>query len=325
MLPRTYLPPAGYPSPKHVVWGIHCNTVNATTDERSTNQDQDQDQDSWQAFVWSTITINWINFGGPTFFLGEETLQLLRKTKPPEDVEPEELKLPFPAFALILPETERWPLLILSTLSENRPQLDPDKSAILKRMEISGNPSIHSVQDIYTSQKSHMPGPDYLAVMRGKPSGRWEGTWCAITEEKMGQNIQKHEEKIEEFYKDKPKKDIDSVSQIGFATNFLCWLKYCYLEKESIPELESPKIHKSRKSKKVFLKPLFLGERKEKASNNNISSPVTYSTQEQRPPETHWRKGHWHWVLYGRNKKLRKRDWFKPVLVNPPKNQKTTC
>jgi hypothetical protein len=33
-------------------------------------------------------------------------------------------------------------------------------------------------------------------------------------------------------------------------------------------------------------------------------------------PRVHWRMGHWHTVLHGKGRALRKLDWFEPVIVN---------
>lgn len=33
-------------------------------------------------------------------------------------------------------------------------------------------------------------------------------------------------------------------------------------------------------------------------------------------PRVHWRRGHWHNVVHGKGRALRKLDWFEPTLVN---------
>lgn len=41
-------------------------------------------------------------------------------------------------------------------------------------------------------------------------------------------------------------------------------------------------------------------------------------------PRVHWRRGHWHHVVHGKGRQLRKLNWFEPVLVNIEQEEKVS-
>lgn len=52
-----------------------------------------------------------------------------------------------------------------------------------------------------------------------------------------------------------------------------------------------------------------------KRESQKREQPATESKSQVR---SHWRRGHWHTVLFGKGRQERRVQWFRPVFVNPP-------
>jgi hypothetical protein len=325
--PRNILPPQGFPSPKHLAWGIHCNCVNLTGDvhRQSIPPGTPTAQSLWEAHMWTKMAALWINHGNPVFFLDKELTNLLERTDPPADLSPEDIELPFPAFGLILPDTQEFPLLLIGELDSHKVPLNSQAQKILADIPtVHGHPEQKSLLDFYSLRYKEPPDAhNHLTVFRGQTGpGKWQGSWCPLRSSTLQGLLKDYAASLEKFYGPLGIRDDQSLKNIRLVLNFLCWLKYEYTPKKrpnpkALWGENSPDPNPAM-AKRGFKRPIvFEDNRPETPPKKKRDGKTTTHAS----PEPHWRQGHWHTILFGEGKNQSEKRWFRPIWVSPEKDE----
>lgn len=306
LFPRRILPPQGYPSPKHFAWGLHCNLVNLGNQVR---EKPEEDQTLWECHVWRNAAAGFISHGCPAFFLDKELTEMLENTEPPEDIQPEDLELPYPCFGLILPETKKWPLLLIAEIHDKKEDGIPKKQEeILKGIPTPALGRKHLLDAYFPPMGKNPDTQTTLAVLRGKSTGLWAASWCPMQSKGIGEIVSDYKETLKAYYQPQGIEDPDSGEITAFTLNFLAYLRYEYEKKTE----EKPKTNweraREKPDKKGWIKPILIGERKQSENRTDANG-------EGKTPSTHWRRGHWHTVLHGPKKSERTKRWYRPTLI----------
>lgn len=273
--------------------------------------------------LWSSIVLGMLaRYGMPAFHLKEELGEkLLLTSRPPEDIF-FEIEWPLPALGFYIPKSvsqllnppndETLQFIGIGKLEDKNQILLPFEPLILNPKE---------VKIVYFSITSKKKEESFLyagAFSKDDPLKE-----DAIFEEyyiEDGKVIAKSDgvspETLEQI-KDFNLKILNLSLNLIAATLFLQPLKGETLKKEKV-FVELPKTPLKKKKEVIIKQPIFLGDFSEIESiSKTESTSSSESTLKKSSPRSHWRRGHWHTVLFGPKHSQRKLKWFSPVLVNP--------
>jgi hypothetical protein len=324
-MPNVVVPPQGYPSPKHLVWGAHDSIIysyGASHKGGKVSPEATADE-LWHYATSTEATSLWANHMGPVFFLDKNLAEMLSQTTPPQGVTWEELEVPFPTFGLILPETYKRPLLLVSCTKNEAPKWSPKNRELLEKIKLVyiGENVPLKLWDIYNPVKDEGPWPEgvehYLRILPGSTK---EFLLPSMTKTgRAGGDLNYILNDFAEYTGSDPD---SGLWNNRLVMNLLCWLKY-----EHAPETKGTKKWEETMAlpspepalaKRGFKTPVMLKDvEPEYPERIGGESKTDNESQTHASPVTHWRRGHWHSVLYGPGKTMIRRQWFRPTLVNP--------
>lgn len=313
LAPRRYQVPNGYMSPEHLAWLMHCTLTCTATEAAQPDPRLDV---LWHRYVAVSSAALWMQYEAPVFFFDQATTDALLETDPPADLTFAELRLPYPAFGLVLPLAagNAFPLMLISYVPGNNlpsPPAEAFQMLAAKPATLPGTPSVKSFSDFYAKAEVSPQFRAHLCVMWHAPGGYASECWVPCEDLSLAEGLRQFEERVIECHgRDLHgnARDSHSAPAMRFVLNFLCWLRYCHpSEGGAIARVAAPAgVHK--KTKEIFYRPIMLGD----PSATRTPSPQGGT---HRSPITHWRRGHWHTVRYGKDSLLRRRQWFRPALV----------
>lgn len=317
--PRRICCPLGYVDPKYyglIAWGAAWGArMGPETANKSNN----------------LVAINhFLNLSCPTYFIAPQFCAAINATNPPEDLTIEDMHFPMESMLLVLPlefiqATYKWmiPFICVGRLPAgdhpihpavaDTSHLQPGSVGCAGRM-LSVHAPFFPEDGMGISYGAWYPLKMSIREITNPEDDRFsddlglqKNFYAERFSPEMAERLFKHDapQPTKEEDKELPKKLTLLALKIVLAMT-------------ARPQLISTGVQTRKELTKkgevvrdALWSPNFIGKDYRIQRQSGESLGGTHAS-----PRVHWRRGHWHNVVHGKGRALRKLDWFEPVLVN---------
>lgn len=264
----------------------------------------------------------------PTYFVDRNFLAACDATSPPKDMTFEDVKFPMPAMLLAFPvdyiqQRFGWPLPFCAIAKLETGDIDTH-AKLLKFTGSDLEISIQSAMCVFHSPLYVLDGNpvDYVSRYPAKHKLCETETDKSHFEDPaaMEKVIYNHKSPMlgdALIHRDVPMPTVDEEVKLLNEITILSTKVLLAMTARSGFTTTGTQSRKASFKNGVQIKealwhPNIIGHGYKFSTANNGDSGHHAS------PKMHWRRGHFHTVLYGKGRSQRRNDWFEPVLVNPP-------
>jgi len=322
--PRRIVPPAGYLNPKYYAIALRGGLEVATSSEMR----------MLPHLCAMLNSFKHLELGVPTFFVHPEFAQAVAQTKPPEDFKISEIKCPLDAMLFVLPTEFSLkyfgffvPFISVVRAAKGTypdcvklPPLDGTRSPLNPLINEADRLIIcfNVVTDTVAPMDYHVVFNMEQNIGSMKTFRFYDATYWEA--DQFGVDINRPNPQLPS-----PEQDAEFHNRVNlFALNLMLTLvtRPRLVKQGQMTRKASVKHNRSRDA---LWSPNTIGWDYQAARHNGAAAGGTHAS-----PRLHWRMGHWHTVLSGPridketkqpldvNGRIRKLEWFEPVLVNAP-------
>ena len=316
--PRRIACPNGYVDPKYyalVAWaGAAGIRLGPSTHTKAT----------------ALATINqFLNLDCPTYFIAPEFAMAINATKPPEDVTIAELHFPMESMLFVLPmefiqATYKWMIPFISVARLPKGTHVPNPHVI--RVGQIGESEIGCEGAMFAVHCPFFPA-DGMGISYGGwyPADFSIGKIADTSNDRFQDDLSIQKAWYSQFDPDFANKIFHHDSPIptgdedkGIPNKFTMLALKIIMAMVARPQFVTNGSQTRKEIRKqgqvirdALWSPHFVGKDYRIRRERGESLGGTHAS-----PKVHWRMGHWHTVLHGKGRALRRLDWFEPVLVN---------
>jgi hypothetical protein len=323
--PRRIVCPHGYIDPKYYALVCWAACAGVKLGPETNNK------------VHNVNAVNqFMNLDCPTYFVAPEFAMAINATKPPDDMRIQDIHFPMNSMLLVFPlefiqATYKWmiPFVLVSHLPKGVSKVNPAVAfhTGLREGSMGCEAEMFSIHCPFfpedgmgISYGAWYPADFSIAEVAGHSILNWNDD-MAIQKDW----VQRHRPEMMNMFDHKspvPTGDEDKSIPNKFT---LLSLKII-LALSARPHLltlggmtRTEKVRDGHVIRDALWAPHIIGRdyRINRAARESLGG--THAS-----PRVHWRMGHWHTVLHGKGRALRRVDWFEPVLVNAAPEQDKT-